>query len=182
MPGEFEDAFQGFSSIYAPALQASTSALITSTGSAAGAMGAAWAAAGPLAIGMAVFSAISGRRKRKRRRRQAARVLAAKRVEARGAARGVGVKGQQAVGQVVASGTQFGGTMAAGMSQGVMGNVFLEQQRTMQRVGLGVKSMAKARDKAIKRAAWRKANAERSRKRTWNKPTQEEWKKANANN
>ena len=177
MPGEFDDFAGGFTDVYAPALQSAITSQIAATGSAAGAMGVAFAAVAPFAIGLGIVKAIFGRRKRKRRRRRARRAarkkLAAARVTARGQARHVGVQGQQAGGQVVASGTQFGGTMAAGMSQAVMGNVFLQQQRILQGVGLDMTGRSKeSKDRALKKEKQRKAmerrwQGPRGRRRSW---------------
>jgi len=149
---DVSDFASGYATTFAPALTSAYAAGLTG----ATAFSTAFAAAGPVGLVLGALSALSGRSKRRRARRAAAKKLAQQRVESRGAARGIGRQGQQAVGGVVASATQFGGTLSAGMSQGVMGNVFLEQQRTMQRVGLSVQSMAKARDKALRRKALRK--------------------------
>jgi len=158
-PGEDADFVSGFTDVYAPAVGAA----IVSSG-AATALSVAFTAVAPLAIVAGIFKAISGRRKRKRRRRAARRKLRAQRKTARGHARHVGVQSQQSLGQVTASATQFGGTMAAGMSQAVMGSVFLQQQRIMQGVGLTMKKMTKSSDKALRKERNRRRWEENQKK------------------
>lgn len=119
---------------------------------------AAMGVAPPLAILGGIVSMFGGRSKRKARKRQAAADLKSRREAALTGSVQLGEQAQLAAGQMVAGGSRFGGTVAAGLSQTQMANVFIEQQRTLASVGLDRKSMVGARRKALQREAARKAS------------------------
>lgn len=161
MSEEFSDFTSGYSQAFAPALTGAYAQGLTG----ATAFSSAFAAVGPIGVALGVLSAISGRRKRKRARRAAARKLEQQRVEARGQARGLGRHGQQQVGGVMAAAQSFGGTVGAGLAQATMGNIFLEQQRVMQRVGLSTRDMVKKHEKDRRRMLARQNRTRAARAR-----------------
>lgn len=120
---------------------------------------AAMGAAPPLAILGGIVSMFGGRSKRRARRRQAAEQLKSQRKGALTGSLQMGEQAQLAAGQVLAGGSRLGGTVASGLTQSQMANVFIEQQRTLASVGLTRKKMADARNKALKREFLRKARA-----------------------
>lgn len=123
---------------------------------------AAMGVGAPLAILGGIVSMFGGRSKRKARRRQAAANLKSRREAALSGSVQVGEQAQLAAGQVIAGGARLGGTVATGLTQSQMANVFIEQQRTLASVGLDRKAMAGARRKALQREAARKARARRN--------------------
>lgn len=118
-------------------------------------------AAPGLAILGGIVSMFGGRSKRRARRRQAAANLKSRREAALTGSVQVGEQAQLAAGQVIAGGARLGGTVATGLTQSQMANVFIEQQRTLASVGLDRKGMAGARRKALQREAARKARVRR---------------------
>ena len=123
---------------------------------------AAMGVGAPLAILGGVMSMLGGRSKRRARRRQAAANLKSRREAALSGSVQIGEQAQLAAGQVIAGGSRLGGTVATGLTQSQMANVFIEQQRTLASVGLDRKGMAGARRKALQREAARKARARRA--------------------